>query len=154
LAGQDETAQIFAGIGRLPDEAPEDLPGSNRKAATPAMVLPDLLQPDAATLPGARKRKCASRFAAVGLLVIVLMGDPAPAVPIRRRLDEPRFQMPTGWITSMRADCSVCSHNPLFLKLGAKRIVPCVGNSFFLFAKNDQKREIPNQLYFLQHSSN
>jgi hypothetical protein len=57
-------------------------------------VIPaDVRQPDEAALPATRNGKYASKPAAVELLVVFL----SPALPVRRRLDEPRFQMPNMW---------------------------------------------------------
>jgi hypothetical protein len=57
------------------------------------VVLADVHQPDEAALPATSKRKCATSKCAIELSVIFLAGDLPPALPIRRRFDEPRFQM-------------------------------------------------------------
>jgi hypothetical protein len=53
----------------------------------------DVDQPDEAALPATRHRKCASKKLAVELFAVLAVVRLPPALPVRRRLDEPRFQM-------------------------------------------------------------
>jgi hypothetical protein len=123
------------GIGRLLDEGPEDLPHTNEKLVIPVVVCADVYQPDEATLSTARNRKCGSKPAAVELL-IVLLARWLPVLPIRRHLDELRFQMPIARIIPPHADCVVRWHDPPLLEIVADPIVPRVRNIFFLPAKS------------------
>jgi hypothetical protein len=68
------------------------------------------------------------------LMVVLLAGDLPPALPVHRRLDEPRFQMPISRTIIICADCVVCWHNPVLLEIVAYPIVPRVQNIFFLIA--------------------
>jgi hypothetical protein len=80
------------------------------------MVIPaDIHEPDEAALLAARNRKRARKIGAVELLV-VLAGDLPPALPVRRRLDEPRFQMILARSPRDRADCVVFGTILLSLK--------------------------------------
>jgi hypothetical protein len=119
-------------IGRLLDKVPEDLPRSNHKAVNPIVVPADIHQPDEAALSAARNRKCGGKSAAVQLSVVLLAGDLPPALPVRRRLVEPRFQMRTARTTSIRVDCAVRWCNPPLLEIAADSIVSRVRNIFLL----------------------
>jgi hypothetical protein len=83
----------IGGMGRLLKEVPEDLPRRNHKLVTPEVIPADVHQPDESELLAARNRKCAGKPVAVELLVVLLAGDLLPVLPIRRRFDEPRFQL-------------------------------------------------------------
>jgi hypothetical protein len=63
------------------------------------MILADLHHP---AILAPSNLKCASEPLAIESLVILLAGDLSPALPIRRRLDEPRFQMGTAQRTTVR----------------------------------------------------
>jgi hypothetical protein len=110
----------------LLDEAPEDLPRRNVNGVIPPVVPADVHQPDEAALPATRNGKCAKKPLAVEQLVVLLAGD----IPVRRRLDEPRFPMRIARTLFIRADCVVCWHNPPLLEIIAHPIVPRVRNIF------------------------
>jgi hypothetical protein len=76
-----ESKREIGGIGRLLDEAPEDLPCRNLELVTPEVIPADVHQPDEAALPAARNRKCASKISAVEALVVLLAGNLPPAFP-------------------------------------------------------------------------
>jgi hypothetical protein len=124
----------IGGIGGILDEGPEDLPRRNANLVTPVVIPFDVDQPDAAALLAARNRKCVGKPLAVELFVVLLAGDLSPVLPVRRRLDEPRFQMFTARTIAIRADCVVSWHNPPLLEIVANPIVPRVRNIFFLVA--------------------
>jgi hypothetical protein len=102
-----------------------------RKDITPEVVPADLNQPDKVALPAARNRKRASQQLVGELLVVLLAGDLPPALPVHRRLDQPRFQMPTARRTIIiQANCVVRWHNPPLLEIVAHPIAPRVRNIF------------------------
>jgi hypothetical protein len=110
------------------EKAPEDLPRRNENAVTPGIIPADVHEPDEAALSTARNRKCASKIWAVELLVVLLAGDLPPTLPVRRRLDQARFQMIIAPRTIIGADCVACWANSPLLDLIANPIVPCVRN--------------------------
>jgi hypothetical protein len=112
------------GIGSLRDEAPEDLPRGDHKAVIPGVIFADVYQPDETAFPATRNLKCGSKQFTVEVFVVLLAGDLLLVLPVRQRLDEPRFQMRTTWSTPKRADCVVCWHNSLLLQIVAHPIVP------------------------------
>jgi hypothetical protein len=116
----------IGGIGCLLEEVSEDFTRRNLKAVAPTMVSTDVHWPDEAALRAARNRKCASKPLGVELLVVLLAADLPPALPVRRRLDEPRFQMRKARATTIRADRMVCWHNPPLIEIVAQPIVPRV----------------------------
>jgi hypothetical protein len=61
----------IGGIGHLLEEAPDDRPRSIKKVVTTEVVPADVHQPDEATLPAARNRRCASKPEAVPLFVLI-----------------------------------------------------------------------------------
>jgi hypothetical protein len=124
----------IGGIGCLLAEAPEDLPRGNAKFVIPEVIHADVHQPDQATLPTTRNRKCTTKIQAVELLDALLVGDPPPALPFGRRLDEPWSQMISARSTPIRADCIVRWHNPPLLEIVAPLIVPRVQNIFIVTA--------------------
>jgi hypothetical protein len=62
-------------------------------AVIPEVIPADVHQPDEVTFIGVRNRKYACKTWAVELPIVLLAGDLPPALSIRRRLNEPRFQM-------------------------------------------------------------
>jgi hypothetical protein len=80
-------------ISRLLDEVPEDLTRRNVEAVTPEVIHADIHEPDEPALLAARNRKCAGKPVAVQLLVVLLAGNLLPVLPVRRSLNEPRFQL-------------------------------------------------------------
>jgi hypothetical protein len=82
-----------AGELAVDSSTPEDLPRVNPKAVIPEVIPASVHQPDDAALLAARNRKRASRTRSVDLLAVLIAGDLPPVLPVRRCLDEPRFQM-------------------------------------------------------------
>jgi hypothetical protein len=67
---------------------------------TPDVISVDIHQSDEAALSSGRNRTCTIKTPAIELPLVLLAGDLSPTLPVRRRLDEPRFQKYAVWITA------------------------------------------------------
>jgi hypothetical protein len=85
-------------------------------------------------LHSTRNRPCAWKQLDVELLTALLTGDLLPALPVRRLLNQPRFQMPIARISTISAACGVSWYNPPLLEIVAQEIVPRMYDIFFLAA--------------------
>jgi hypothetical protein len=104
------------------------------EAIIPAVVSANVHPPNEAALPAACNRRYTDFKAAIEFLIVLIAGNLLPVHPVRRRLDEPRFQMVITRTTTMRPDCVVSWHNPLFLEVVAYPIVSRMRNIEFRIA--------------------
>jgi hypothetical protein len=89
-------------------------------------VIPDdVHEPDEAGLAAACNGKYACNTGPVQLFVVLFAGDHPPALPIRRRLNKPQFQMTMATIC---ADCVMRWRNPPLLEIDARQNVARVRN--------------------------
>jgi hypothetical protein len=131
-----ESERDTGGIGRLLDEVPEDLPGRNEMAVIPAVIPGNVHEPNEAAVAATRDRKCACKPVSVELIVALLAGEIPSLLPVRRCLDEPRFQMRIAQTSVIRVDCVVRWHDSPFQEVAPHPIVPGVRNIFPVAAKS------------------